>query len=145
MADLAKKLLNYSGPGPKVKYKDIGDGYFALVVSSEGGGSGGSGDGLTYDELIEASIGTRKYNWAGLISVNISSSNVASDAVGTTKEYEISSDTDCYIMVGTAPIASTSTRYLPAGGAFTIQLEATDKVAVIRKSADGKLTILPIA
>lgn len=149
MADLAKVLLVSKGSSttPKTKYKDIGDGFYAEVVYVENeGGGGGGGSGLTLAELLSAKIGTRAYNWAGISSINIAATNtVMANAVGTAKEYELSSDVDCYVLIGTAPVATTSSRYLPAGSAFTVQLAATDKIAVIRRSADGKLTILPVA
>ena len=92
-----------------------------------------------------ATIGTRAYDWGNIDTVAIASASAASDAVGTAGEYELSSDTDCYILAGAAPTATTSSRFLPAGVTFTAQLGATDKVAVIRKDSDGTLTILPVA
>ncbi len=91
-----------------------------------------------------ATIGTRSYNWAGLATRAVASSSAQSSAVGAAGEYELCTDTDCYIMVGSNPTASTSTRFLAAGMSFTLQLTATDKVAAIRKTADGTLTILPV-
>lgn len=144
LVDLAKRLLTFNGPGPKIKYKDIGDGYYAQVISINDGG-GESFTGLTYEQLLEAKIGTREYDWANIISISVqSSSTPTANAVGVKKEYELTSDTDCYFLVGSAPVATTSSRFLPAGVSFTLQLNANDKIAVIRKSADGKLTILPI-
>lgn len=48
MADLSKKLGHYSGPGPKIKYVDTGDGYHAEVVSVVGGSSGGGGSSQVF-------------------------------------------------------------------------------------------------
>lgn len=36
MADVGKQLLYYNGPGPKVKYKDIGEGFYAQTVALSG-------------------------------------------------------------------------------------------------------------
>lgn len=99
------------------------------------------------DTLIagQTTIGTRAYDWPNIATVAIGASSAVSSAVGTAGEYELSADTDCYVLVGSAPTATTSSRYLPSGAAWTVQLSATDKVAVIRKDADGTLTILPVA
>jgi hypothetical protein len=100
------------------------------------------------DTLIngQATIGTRAYDWASIDTVAIASASAASDAVGAAGEYELSADVDCYVLIGAgAPAATTSSRFLPAGSAWSLQLAATDKVAVIRKDTDGTLTILPVA
>lgn len=47
MPDLSKKLLTYSGSGPKIRYKDLGDDYYAEVVAIDGGTSGGGSTGPT--------------------------------------------------------------------------------------------------
>lgn len=93
-----------------------------------------------------ATVGTRAYDWANIETVAIASTSAASGAVGAAGEYELSADVDCYFLVGAAtPTATTASRFLPAGAVFTLQLSATDMVAVIRKDTDGTLTILPVA
>lgn len=95
------------------------------------------------DDPVVKKIGTRSYAWGSVISRSVSSTDQSATAVSATGEYEISTDTDCYINVGAA--ATTAKRYLAAGCAFTLQLANGDVVHVIRKSADGNLTILPVA
>ena len=91
-------------------------------------------------------VGTRAYDWSSLMTLAVGETSAATSAVGAAGEYEIAADTDCYIMVGNDPEASpTTSRYLPAGAAFTLQLAATDKVAAIRRDEDGTLTVLPVA
>lgn len=94
----------------------------------------------------QATIGTRAYTWSGILTRTVTATSAQTAAVGTAGEYEIATDTDCYILVGSNPTAAAATsRFLAAGSAFTVQLGATDKVATIRKSADGNLTVLPVA
>lgn len=113
--------------------------------------SGGSGEVPTLapirdrlDTLIggQATIGTRSYDWAGMDTVAVGSASAASDAVVSDGEYELSTDVDCYVMVGAA--ATTSSRFLGVGAPFTLQLALGDVVHVIRKDEDGTLTILPV-
>lgn len=103
--------------------------------------------GARQQALIDAqeTAGTRTYDWSSIVSVAVADASAASDAVGAAGEYELSADVDCYVLVGATPTATAASRFLPAGAAFTLQLAATDKVAVIRKDVDGNLTILPVA
>lgn len=101
---------------------------------------------LATDDPIAKKIGTRAYNWAGAIARTVATASAQTAAVGTAGEYEISVDTDCYVLVGSNPTAAaTTSRFMPAGSAWTLQLGATDKIGVIRKSADGNLLVLPVA
>lgn len=90
---------------------------------------------------------TRAMDWGAIASVAISASSAQSSALTVGPyglEIELCADTDCYVLIGANPTATTSSRFLAAGAAWTIRLDQTGlKVAVIRKSADGKLTILP--
>lgn len=101
---------------------------------------------IATDDPIAKKIGTRAYTWGSIINRTVTSTSAQTAAVGTAGEYEIATDTDCYVLVGSNPTAAaTTSRFLAAGAAFTLQLASTDKVAVIRKSADGNLTVLPVA
>jgi len=101
---------------------------------------------LATDDPIAKKIGTRAYTWGSAIPRTVTSTSAQTVAVGTAGEYEISVDTDCYVLIGSNPTAAaTTSRFMAAGSAWTLQLASTDKVAVIRKSADGNLLVLPVA
>jgi hypothetical protein len=83
--------------------------------------------------------------WASIAVVNVAATSAQSSAIAATGDYELSSDTDCYVLVGDDPTAAAGTsRFVAAGRPFTLSLKTGEKVAVIRKSADGKLSILPV-
>jgi hypothetical protein len=92
-------------------------------------------------------IGTRAYDWANIDTAAIAATSAAFGPIATAGEYELSADVDCYFIIenGDTPTATTSSRYLPAGQAFTLQMAVDDEGAVIRKDTDGTLTILPVA
>jgi len=97
---------------------------------------------LTASELI----GTRAYTWGSALARTVTATSAQTAAVGADGEYEISVDTDCYVLIGSNPTASaTTSRFMAAGTAWTLQLASTDKVGVIRKTADGNLLVLPVA
>lgn len=101
---------------------------------------------IATDDPIAKKIGTRAYTWASAIARTVTSASAQTAAVGTAGEYEISTDTDCYVLIGSNPTAAaTTSRFMAAGSAWTLQLGSADKVAVIRKSADGNLLVLPVA
>ncbi len=85
----------------------------------------------------------RAYDWANIAVVSVGSASAQSSAVSVAGDYELATDTDCYVLVGANPTAAASTsRFLAAGQRMTLKLAAGDKVAAIRKSADGKLSIV---
>lgn len=109
-------------------------------------GPRGSADSPTVNLAPDNPVATRAYDWAGAIARAVGSASAATGAVGADGEYELSTDTDCYVKVGSNPTASaTSGRYMAAGTSWTIQLGAADKVGVVRKSSDGNLYVLPVA
>lgn len=87
----------------------------------------------------------RAPDWANIAVVNVAAASAQSAAIAETGDYELSSDTDCYVLVNADPTAAAGTsRFLAAGRPFTLSLKTGEKVAVIRKTADGKLSILRV-
>tara|TARA_R100001443_G_scaffold1750_2_gene6107 strand:+ start:2168 stop:2482 length:315 start_codon:yes stop_codon:yes gene_type:complete len=73
------------------------------------------------------------------ISVASSSAAISSAfAVGTTV-VRVVSTTDCHIIFAVSPTATTSTAYLPANQVEYFKVNAGEKVAAIRATADGTL------
>lgn len=85
----------------------------------------------------------RTPDWANIITRAVAAASAQSSAIATAGDYELSSDTDCYVLVGTNPTAAAGTSlFIAAGRPRTIALKAGEKVAAIRRTADGTLTIL---
>ena len=83
--------------------------------------------------------------WGGVVEVNYLSSSVQSSAVMGGTVVRLISTTDCYVEVGTNPTATASTSTLLAAMvAEYILVKTTDKLAAIRKTADGTLNITVI-
>lgn len=67
----------------------------------------------------------------------LSGSSAQSSAVGaTTKAVRLCSDTDCWIVIGANPTATTSSTYLPAKVPQVFGCSPSDKVAAIGTSGN---------
>jgi hypothetical protein len=55
--------------------------------------------------------------------------------------YAISADQTCYIRLGTNPTAVTTDFRLPSNTLLYIQVDANERIAVIRETTDGTLNI----
>lgn len=89
---------------------------------------------------------TRAYDWANgqRVAVGVGSTpSAAIDAI----EVMLRPSVRCFVVVGQNPTAVNAAGAIPleAGESFHLQLNASDKVAVIRDTADGFLYILPVA
>lgn len=89
-------------------------------------------------------IGSRTYEWASGQKIAVGASSAQSSAISAA-EVMLQADTDCFINVGSNPTAADSAGSFPllAGEKFHLQITDGYKVAVIRKTADGSLYILP--
>jgi hypothetical protein len=94
------------------------------------------------------SVPALSYNTAAGQSLAIGTASVAS-AVINASAVTLTATSDCWISVGTAPVAAADTAgcdFLPAGVKWTITLpDPTQKVAVIQNSGAGQLVVLPAA
>ena len=82
-------------------------------------------------------------------TISVTSSSAANStafAAGTTA-VRVVSTTDCHIIFGTSPTATTSTAYLPANQVeyFKVPVPGTSKLAAIRANADGTLYVTEMA
>lgn len=95
----------------------------------------------------QGTIGTRSYDWSGLLPVAAVAASTAFGPIAADGEYELCCDVDSYLIVasGEAPTATPLCRFMPAGGAFTLRLSEGDLGAVIARADEGTLTILPVA
>jgi hypothetical protein len=59
----------------------------------------------------------------------------------TTWQVRLIADSDCYIVIGANPTATTSGTWLPATSPEYFAVHPGDKVAVIQKSASGTLNL----
>jgi hypothetical protein len=85
----------------------------------------------------------RTPDWANIITRAVAATSAQTAAIATAGDYELSSDTDCYVLVGSNPTAAAGTSmFIAAGRPRTLALKVGEKVAVIRKTADGTLTLL---
>ncbi len=85
----------------------------------------------------------RTPDWANIITRAVASASAQTAAIAVAGDYELSSDTDCYVLVGANPTAAAGTSlFIAAGRPRTLALKVGEKVAAIRKSADGTLTLL---
>lgn len=84
----------------------------------------------------------RTPDWANIITRAVAAASAQTAAIATAGDYELSSDTDCYVLVGSNPTATTASMFIAAGRPRTLALKAGEKVAAIRKTADGTLTLL---
>lgn len=64
------------------------------------------------------------------VAISAGHAESAAFAAGT-KFVCITTDTDCHWIVGTAPVATTSHKFLPAGGYMVFGVRFGDKVSVI--------------
>lgn len=88
----------------------------------------------------------RSPDWAGIAHIAVAAVSAQSSAIAADGDYELSADTDCYVLVGANPTAAAATsRFVGAGRSMTLRLRAGDKIAAIRKTADGNLSILQVA
>lgn len=85
----------------------------------------------------------RTPDWANIITRAVATASAQTSAITVAGDYELSSDTDCYVLVGADPTAAAGTSmFIAAGRPRTLALKVGEKVAAIRKSADGTLTLL---
>ena len=80
-------------------------------------------------------------------TISVTSSSAANStafANGTTA-VRVVSTTDCHIIFGTSPTATTSTAYLPANQVEYFKADEGDKIAAIRANADGTLYVTEMA
>lgn len=75
-----------------------------------------------------------------------SSSAAISNAVGAnTRVVRLVATTDCFVAFGSAPTATTSGLFLPAGVPEYFRVDSGDKVAAIRSTSDGTLYVTEMA
>lgn len=74
--------------------------------------------------------------------VNVGSASAASDVLGT-GVVRLLATTDCHVALGATPAADATCLFLPANMPEYFACGASDKVAVIRDSADGFLYVTP--
>lgn len=78
-------------------------------------------------------------------TVAVASASAASAVFGASV-VRMTSTVDCYVLIGTTPVALTTSMYLPAGVPFDIRVvPSVDKIAVIRRSTDGVLHLTEMA
>lgn len=62
-----------------------------------------------------------------------------SAAVGTAGLYLISVSEDCYIDIGSSPVATSSKMFRGAGSDLFVRLLATDKISALQRSTAGSV------
>lgn len=103
---------------------------------------GGRPEGLAKDKN---GFGIQVVEWADVKEVNYLVTSVQSDATMDSTIIRLVATTDCYVEIGTNPTATASgSTLLPALVPEYIKVSTKDKVAAIRKSADGTLNITEI-
>jgi hypothetical protein len=82
-------------------------------------------------------------DWSSPSTLAVGSASAASSAVSAAAKYvRLASTVDCYVLLGAAPTATTSSTYLPAGVVEYVSVTGgSTKIAVIRASTDGTLSI----
>jgi hypothetical protein len=76
------------------------------------------------------------------LKVAVGAAHAESAAIGTVTAL-LCSTTDCHVVVGSAPVATTSDTFLPAKTPLRISCNATDLVSVIQDTAGGQLYVTP--
>ena len=75
-------------------------------------------------------------------SVTVSGTSTQSAVIDKSRIVELCSTTDCHIVIGSNPTATSSDFFLPANTyRKVLVVEDTDKIAVIQNSAGGNLFI----
>lgn len=101
----------------------------------------------TTDDLIPVTrlIGTRAYNYASIERVSVAA--VAADSGPITgTEVMVHASVKCYILPGSTGTATASNGIpIEAGEKFHFRITSGNKISVIRDSADGFITIVPVA
>ena len=67
----------------------------------------------------------------------------AATAALTTDIVRLAATTDCYVVFGATPVATSSGLFLPAGCPEYFAFISGQKIAVIRDTTDGNLLITP--
>ena len=79
-----------------------------------------------------------------VLKVAVAATHAESAAVGVT-QLLLFSTTNCHIAIADAPVATSSSAYLPAGVYLRVTCATTNKVSVIRDTADGSLYITAVS
>jgi len=79
------------------------------------------------------------------IDVVTASAAAATAFASDTRVIRVATTTDCHITIATAPTATTSHPLLPAGSTRDISIDGGGKLAAIRVSADGTLTVTELS
>ena len=72
------------------------------------------------------------------------SGSAATTAALTAGLYLITVNTDCYIVIGQAPTATSAGLLLPAGTALPWILDEDDKVSVIQHTGGGTMSVMKL-
>lgn len=100
----------------------------------------------TTDDLIPKVnlIGTRFYNYSGIQRIAVSATAADSDSIEAA-EVMVHASVKCYILPGASGTA-TSSNAIPveAGEKFHFRITSGHKISVIRDTADGFITIVPV-
>lgn len=97
--------------------------------------------GLTPQSQMHAPIGAHTLGTVQKVAVATASAATTNAVAATTEVIRVAVNTDCYMLFGTAPTATTSSHFLPAGTVELFQITPGHKVAFIRNTADGVATV----
>lgn len=79
-------------------------------------------------------------------NVTVGAASLQSAAFGDlTRLVRLAATTDCFVVFGADPTATTSSMFLPSGAVEYLAVEPGTKVAVIRQTADGALNVTEMA
>lgn len=101
----------------------------------------------TTDDLIPITrlIGTRSYNYGAIQRLNVAAVAADSAAIAAT-EVMVHASVKCYILPGATGTATASNGIpIEAGEKFHFRITSGHKISVIRDTADGFITIVPVA
>lgn len=98
-----------------------------------------------FGQRFQGSSRSYNYDAAAALVVNIAATSTASAAVISAGEYRMVATSNCWITEAASPTAAVATAgnmYLPANVPVFIQFGGATKIATIRDTADGKLSLV---